>query len=91
MASLYAELLNFKDESEFHLFCYAQAHRYSRWARRVEQAQATTPPGVLVETGIVPGDLWQMGQDYCNNGGRDTEYTRWLKSQMDPDWLKTVN
>ena len=91
LAREYSNLLGFKDNSDFHRFCYAESHRFHRWAQRIQKAQATAPPDVLVETGIMPGDLWQMGMDYCNNEGRDTEYTRWLKSQMKSDWLRLVN
>ena len=28
-----------------------------------------------------------MGLDYCGNQGQETEYTEWLKEQMDSDWL----
>ena len=28
-----------------------------------------------------------MGLDYCGNQGQETEYTEWLKEQIDSDWL----
>ena len=89
LAHHYSILLGFKDDVDFHTYCYAQSHRFSEWANRVQHDPA--PIQVMAETGIMPADLWQMGLDYCNNSGRETDYTLLLRSQMNPDWLLIVN
>ena len=89
LLGLYRELLAFKDERGFHRYCYAQGSPYRGWVARVEELGDRSGAELIGETGILPGDLWQLGSDYCQNTGQETEYTRWLKSHMDVRWLAT--
>ena len=82
----YRELQGFKDNPDFHFYCYGVGGPYSDWATNVKTLGGDHL-AILVETGIVPGELWQMGRAYCQNEGRDTSYTISLRSQMKPDWL----
>ena len=83
----YHELLSFKDDPDFHFYCYAVGGPYSAWVERGKAIGEKEDMGILAITGIVSGELWQMGVDYCRNQGQETEYTEWLKERMDSDWL----
>ena len=81
----YHKLMDFKDNPDFHLYCYGVGGPYNTWATNVQALDGGI--SILTETGIVPGDLWQMGREYCKSGGRETEHTIYMKSQMKPSWL----
>ena len=82
----YRELQGFKDNPDFHFYCYGVGGPYNDWVTNVKTLDGDHL-AILLETGIVPGELWQMGRDYCQNEGRDTSYTISLQSQMKPEWL----
>ena len=42
---------------------------------------------MLGEAGVVPGDIWNIGFDYCKNEGRKTDLIRTLEEYMDPAWV----
>ena len=87
LLSLYHELLAFKDTEEFQTYCYAVAGPYNDWVERGEALDDRSKGKLRVETGIVFVDLWNMGVNYCNNQGAETDFTRWAKQQMQPHWL----
>ena len=75
-----AELVSFKDETWFHVFCFAQP--WNGWDDHVLAMDST-----LAETGISGGDLWSMAADYCFSEGAETDVTRFMWERMDQDWL----
>ena len=83
LLSAYQELLLFKDEPWFHSFCYSVASPANAWAEYV------TGIGVQAfdETGVTGSDLWNMGWDYCQNQGGETEFTAVVREGMEPAWL----
>ena len=83
LRAAFQELVKIKDDTWFHVFCYAQSAPASSWAGYVNSLSLSA----YHETGIAPGDLWSMGVDYCQNEGRDTAYTRQVFQQMKPDWV----
>ena len=83
----YHELLSFKDDPDFHFYCYARGGPYSAWVERGKAIKEKEDMGILAITGILSGELWQMGLNYCQNQGQETEHTEWLKERMDSDWL----
>ena len=82
---LYDRLLDFKDDPEFHLYCYGVGGPYNTW---VEEGQALEVDlATYSQTGIFFEDLWQMGWEYCQHQGQETEVTRAIKALMDREWL----
>ena len=77
------ELTLFKDEPWFHVYCYSGNGPVSSWSTYVSDMDAST----YTETGIVPGELWGLGIEYCQNEGGSTDYTEWLLLQMEPAWV----
>lgn len=84
LLAAFQELVDFKDEVWFHIFCYAEASPAHDWAEYMSSVDLKT----FSETGILPGDLWQMGLDYCDNEGKETTYTtQVLRDFIEADWL----
>jgi hypothetical protein len=83
LLSAFHELLKFKDEPWFHVFCYSSNGAAVGWSEYVKGMDS----GTLQDTGIVPGELWGMGLEYCMNQGMETDDIRYLLRQMNPDWV----
>ena len=88
----YQELLDFKDDPSFHAFCYAQGGPYADWVDRGEALEGRMDAKGIVldvwaEAGVLRGEIWTMGAEYCANEGRETETTRFSKGNMEPRWL----
>ena len=84
LLAAFHELVKFKDETWFHIFCYAEASPAHDWAEYMSSAESQT----FSETGIGPIHLWLMGTDYCGSEGKETTYTtQVLQDSMKPDWL----
>ena len=85
----YHMLLSFKDNPDFHAYCYAIGGPYYIW---VESGEAINTDGhTFLETGVHFQDIWRMGWEYCQNGGRDTEETQYIRSLMKPHWLAEMS
>lgn len=89
LAAQYNSLMRFKDNADFHLYCYGVGGPYSRWAEDVQESAVSTIT-LFSETGITPDELWIMGWEYCQNGGRETERTREIKANMKAVFLEAM-
>ena len=83
LLAAYQELLLFKDEPWFHTFCYSAASPANGWAEYVNGIGSQA----FDETGVSGSDLWNMGWDYCQNEGGETEFTTVIREGMNPSWL----
>ena len=82
LRELYLELMNFKDDSNFHRFGFAPGYKYSRWEQRVEVLRQHPDSKLLLKEGVVVGDLLTLGNEYMDNGGRETDYTRFINPEF---------
>ena len=87
LLSMYHELLNFKDEVWFTIFCFAQNSPASKWNTYLNSGAFTDTVMLHSETGIYPGDLFGIAVDYCQNEGQETDFVHTIKGRMQPDWL----
>lgn len=87
-AEIYRRLLEFKGDPDFHALCFAQSSPYKSWEQELNALGDRSGTKLLTETGIVPGDLWQMAWDYCNNEGGETDHTRFVRGEMKPGWAR---
>lgn len=93
----YHQLLSFKDDPNFHVRCYAVGGPYNDWVKqneelrdRVNNENPADPAFVPYQIGIYPSHLWQMGLDYCQNEGRETEWTLEIKEMMKAHWVAAL-
>ena len=82
LRELYLELMNFKDDPKFHRFGFAPSYKYSRWEKRVELLRQHPDSKLLLKEGVVVGDLLMLGTEYMVNGGRETDYTRFINLEF---------
>ena len=87
MAQLYRDLLDFKDDPEFHTYCYATGHPYNNWMQKGQSMIDKGSIELLSETGITPVDLWNIGRDYCDNEGQKTDFISTMESYMKAEWM----
>ena len=90
MAQLYRELLDFKDDPEFHAYCYGVGHPYNEWMQKTQSLSDRGSIELLSEIGIIPGDLWDIGKDYCDNEGQKTEFVIIMENRMNAGWVDLV-
>lgn len=73
---LYIELLDFKTKSDFHTYGFGAGGPYHDWLKEVEILEKNHKANLLMEEGIVVGDLKMLGLEYMKSKGKETEYTR---------------
>ena len=88
LLAVYNELLTFKNEPWFHFYCYAISSPAAGWAEYVEEMRGDQYRNVSSETGVLPGEIRQMGFDYCKSQGNETDLTVQFKKNMKKDWLE---
>lgn len=82
---LYQELLTFKDNPDFHVYCYSPEQSYYQWVQKIEDINYNLD--LYRQTGLNGGDLFILGWEYCQNEGQETEKTREIAKRMNPDWF----
>ena len=90
LLALYHELMEFKHEPDFHEFCFSENGPYADWAERESINRSNVTDDSFQRTGLSPGDIRQMGIEYCFSGGQETTTTRWTREQMEPHWLASL-
>ena len=87
LRAVFEEMVKFKSEPWFHIFCFAkETSPASGWAEHVQGMESSFE--LLDETGIHPSHLWSMGVDYCQSEGRETDYTTVIfRDHMKPSWI----
>ena len=83
LLAAYQELLKFKDDPWFHTFCYSEASPANSWAEYVTEIGVKA----FAETGVTGFDLRNIGWDYCQNQGQETEFTSLVREGMEAGWL----
>lgn len=79
---LYLELIEFKDDPKFRQVGFAPNYKYNKWKRKVEILRKNPDSKLLIKRGVVIGDLLMLGLEYATNGGRETDYTRFINQQF---------
>ena len=78
LKQLYYELMNFKDDAEFHIVGFGVCCRYNKWKLRVEALRDSNKLKTISEK-IAAGDLLTLGLEYKNTKGKENDYTRETK------------
>ena len=74
--TLYAELLDFKGKSDFIAFGFGQGGPYSEWLSNVQELKNNPDSKLLLQKGVVAGELEQLGLEYASSKGQETEVTK---------------
>jgi len=70
---LYFQLVVFKDKSDFHAFGFGAGGPYNNWMKEIEKLESNPNANLLLEEGLVVGDLKMLGLEYMNSKGKETE------------------
>ncbi len=90
---LYQELLDFKGDADFIKYGLDVAGPYNNWSQEVQSLRNALPQGAprtpqeveRFKVSVALGEIEQLGLEYANNGGRETETTRRLRSKIESD------
>jgi hypothetical protein len=74
--SLYNELLETKGEPGFKKFGFGKGGPYTEWLERVEKLEQSPESNLLLQKGVLFGELKQLGLEYVSSGGKETEVTK---------------
>jgi hypothetical protein len=74
--TLYSELLEFKDKSDFKKYGYGQGGQYHKWLTKVKDLKENPDSKLLLQKGVVAGELEQLGLAYASSKGKETEVTK---------------
>ena len=80
--ALYLELIDFKTKSDFHAYGFGAGGPYHDWLKEVEKLEKDPKADLLMEEGIVVGDLKMLGFEYMKSKGKETEYTRFIVPEI---------
>ena len=74
--TLYNELLAFKDKSDFKNYGFGQGGTYHEWLTKVKGLKENPDSKLLLQKGVVAGELEQLGLAYASSKGKETEVTK---------------
>jgi len=83
---LYIQLMNFKDEPQFHKIGFAsKSNKYGRWKRDAENLTGDRESAILLmkegKTAF-PGDLITLATEYVSSKGAETKYSMWINKEF---------
>lgn len=74
--SLYNELILFKDSDDFKKYGFAIGGPYNNWLKRAKGLEKKYGPKVLLDRGILIGELQILGTSYVGSKGKETTVTQ---------------
>lgn len=80
--ALYGELMDFRYDSQFHQIGFSSSGKYHAWQQKVFQANETYSKEVQLQTGLIFGQLAQLGLAYQQNQGRETDIVKFFLPDM---------
>lgn len=73
---LYNNLLEFKSDEGFIEYGFGEGGPYNDWLEKVEELKNNTDSKLLIQKGLLAGDLEQLGLAYAGSKGKETEVTK---------------
>jgi|SRR5690554_815810 len=74
--SLYQELLAFKNKADFKRYGLGEGGSYNKWLKKVEKLKNNPDSKLLLQKGILIGELEQLALAYVSSKGEETEVTK---------------
>lgn len=74
--SLYDELLSFKGKSDFKKFGFGKGGKYNKWLSNVEDLKNNPDSKLLLQKGVLAGELELLGFAYVGSKGKETEVSK---------------
>jgi hypothetical protein len=73
---LYDRLIEFKGKDDFKKFGLGEGGPYNKWLKEVEQLENNPDSKLLLQRGVVAGELKSLGMEYVRSNGKETSLTR---------------
>jgi hypothetical protein len=81
---LYEELMAFKNKQDFKKLGFGKGSPYYNWFKEIEALESDDKVKYLLKQyGIVVGDLKQLGMEYMDSKGKETEYSKYTTKQFE--------
>lgn len=80
--ALYGELMDFRYDSQFHQIGFSSSGKYHAWQQKVFQGNETYSKEAQLQTGLIFGQLAQLGLAYQQNQGRETDIVNFFLPDM---------
>jgi len=80
--NLYNELMLIKDREDFIKYGFAPGGPYNEWLKKAENLDKKYDPRILIDRGIILGELQILGLQYVSSKGKETEVTRVFNRQF---------
>lgn len=80
--SLHDQLTGFRYNSNFHRVGFGEGGAYYSWLEKVRSAQEKFSNPAQLQSGLIFGELAQMGLEYMRNQGNDTDITLFFLPDM---------
>lgn len=74
--TLYSELLDFKDNSDFKNYGFGQGGPYHEWLTKVKNLKDNPDSKLLLQKKVLAEELEQLGFAYVSSKGKETEVTK---------------
>ena len=83
LVDLLVMLEGFRRDPEFHQVGFGVCCRFNAWMKEAELLNDRAEISSLVEIGLAPGDVIQVGLEYLRSAGQPTEYTDYMMSVLE--------
>ena len=80
LKKLYDELMEFKDDPEFHKVGFGVCCKYNKWQLRVKALKNNTNLTMLEK--VAAGDLLMLGLEYMETKGKENDYTKFAREAI---------
>lgn len=74
--ALYNELIEFKGKEDFKKYGFGEGGPYNKWLKEVEKLENNPDSKLLLQKGVVAGELKSLGMEYVSSKGQETEVTK---------------
>ena len=80
LKKLYYELMDFKDDAEFHRVGFGVCCKYKKWQLKVEALRNNKTLTMIDK--IAVGDLLMLGLEYMKTKGKENDYTKFARKSI---------
>ena len=71
-----------ENDSKFHQVGFGRCCKYYKWLEKVKNLENDPDSNLLLQEGVVVGDLKMLGLEYAKKGGEETDYTKFINQQF---------
>ena len=81
--NLYSKLMSFKDSPEFRAYGFSENGDFHSWLVAAQNFTKDDDLHLMHTYGFVSGDIITLGQEYVSSKGKETDYTREKREELE--------